>query len=125
MLAGTYVIKERVRARRAPLIEMPPELAGWAGAADIRRLPDDLALHVRRFLQRADRMKDDVAGAGRHCAGGLRREAGRAGAAARDLAGALPGRGAGRAPVPGARSAAPGAEAAQARHAVLHRLPHG
>lgn len=125
MLAGTYVIRERVRARRAAPVAMPPELAGWAAGADIRRLPDDLALHVRRFLQRADRTKDDVR---------ARTAATLAGHVAALVA---PG------PPPGTPAerflSAVLAErrtrelvrlrreqqAAQARHAVLHRLPHG
>jgi uncharacterized RDD family membrane protein YckC len=125
MLAGTYVIKERVRDRPAALIEMPPELAGWAGSADIRRLPDDLAHHVRLFLHGAGRMKDEP-------------RARTATALAGYVAGLVaPG------PLPGTSPerflAAVLAErrsrelvrlrreqqAAQVRHAVLHRLPHG
>ncbi|MCA5894647.1 RDD family protein [Isoptericola sp. NEAU-Y5] len=56
MLAGTYVIRVRGgRGWTAPL-GMPPELAGWARAADIRRLPDGLALAARQFLDRAARL---------------------------------------------------------------------
>ncbi|OLT55422.1 RDD family protein [Cellulosimicrobium sp. CUA-896] len=56
MAAGTYAI--RVRGGRptfAPLA-MPPYLAGWAAHADMRRLPDGLALAARQFLGRADRL---------------------------------------------------------------------
>jgi uncharacterized RDD family membrane protein YckC len=56
MAAGTYAI--RVRGGRptfAPLA-MPPYLAGWATHADMRRLPDGLALAARQFLARADRL---------------------------------------------------------------------
>jgi len=56
MLAGTYVVNERVaRVPTAPVL-MPPELAGWAATADIGRLPDRLAMAVRQFLGRADRL---------------------------------------------------------------------
>jgi len=56
MLAGTYVVNERVaRVPIAPIV-MPPELAGWAVSADIGRLPDRLAMAVRQFLGRAERL---------------------------------------------------------------------
>jgi hypothetical protein len=32
---------------------MPPQLAGWAGRADLAPLPDGLALGIRQFLDRA------------------------------------------------------------------------
>jgi uncharacterized RDD family membrane protein YckC len=50
--AGTYVVRERVRLKLAPPPLMPPELAGWARAADVTALPTGLALAVRQFLQR-------------------------------------------------------------------------
>ena len=52
LLAGTYVINERSGAMSAPPLIMPPELAGWAARTDIRRLPGNLALTGRTFLQR-------------------------------------------------------------------------
>lgn len=51
LLAGTYAASTRAARRTAPIV-MPPELAQWASRADIRRLPDGLALHVRTFLSR-------------------------------------------------------------------------
>jgi uncharacterized RDD family membrane protein YckC len=51
--AGTYVVRERIRLRLAPPPAMPPELAGWAGAADVAALPTGLALAVRQFLARS------------------------------------------------------------------------
>ncbi len=54
--AGTYVVRERVRLRLAPPRPMPPELAGWAGSADVVSLPTPLALGVRQFLGRAPAM---------------------------------------------------------------------
>lgn len=50
--AGTYVVRERVRLRLAAPAAMPPELAHWAGGADIASLPTGLALAVRQFLGR-------------------------------------------------------------------------
>lgn len=53
MLAGTYAARVRGAQRALPPLAMPPELAGWARHADIRRLPDGLALATRQFLGRA------------------------------------------------------------------------
>lgn len=53
LLAGTYAV--RIRGGQRPLapLVMPHELAGWAHHADIRRLPDGVALSARQFLGRA------------------------------------------------------------------------
>jgi uncharacterized RDD family membrane protein YckC len=53
LLAGTYVVRVRGKAAPRAVVPMPPHLAAWAGAADVRRLPDGLALAVRQFLVRA------------------------------------------------------------------------
>lgn len=53
MVAGTYAVRIRGGQRALPPIWMPPHLAGWAHGADIRRLPDGLALSARQFLGRA------------------------------------------------------------------------
>ncbi|ROS78526.1 RDD family protein [Cellulomonas sp. PhB143] len=59
MLAGTYVVRVRgARGGSAPVV-MPPWLAAWAAQADMRRLPDGLALDARRFLGRAPRLNPD------------------------------------------------------------------
>ncbi|TDE96208.1 RDD family protein [Occultella glacieicola] len=51
-LAGTYAVRERgTELAVAPLL-MPPDLGAWAERADLRRLPDNLALHARVFLSR-------------------------------------------------------------------------
>lgn len=56
MLAGTYAIRVRGgRVRVAPIV-MPPHLAAWAAAADMRRLPDGLALACRQFLARTGKL---------------------------------------------------------------------
>jgi uncharacterized RDD family membrane protein YckC len=52
VLAGTYAIRLRGRAPTRAAIDMPPQLAAWAHSADVRRLPDGLALSVRQFLGR-------------------------------------------------------------------------
>lgn len=56
LLAGTHAVRTRGGAMDNATIAMPPELAGWAAQADIRRLPDGLALAVRQFLGRAPRL---------------------------------------------------------------------
>jgi len=53
MLAGTYAVRIRGGQRALPPVMMPPELASWARHADIRRLPDGVALAARQFLGRA------------------------------------------------------------------------
>jgi len=53
MAAGTYVVRDRVRARLPLPVAMPPHLAAWAAAADIARMPDALAMAVRTFLPAA------------------------------------------------------------------------
>lgn len=56
MVAGTYAIRVRGgRGWSVPLV-MPPELAAWAHAADMRRLPDGLALAARQLIDRAPRL---------------------------------------------------------------------
>jgi uncharacterized RDD family membrane protein YckC len=52
VLAGTYAVRVRGRAPARTVIDMPPQLASWAHTADVRRLPDGLALAVRQFLGR-------------------------------------------------------------------------
>ncbi|WP_125774417.1 RDD family protein [Antribacter gilvus] len=56
IVAGTYAIRVRGARQVAAPVVMPPHLAGWAHTADMRRLPDGLALAARRLLGRADRL---------------------------------------------------------------------
>lgn len=56
LLAGTYAVRVRSEERRSRPLVMPQELAGWAAGADIRPLPDSLALAARRFLDRTGSM---------------------------------------------------------------------
>ncbi len=51
--AGTYCVRVRAAQQVGPPLTMPPELARWAGNADIRALPDGVALTARRFIARA------------------------------------------------------------------------
>ncbi|WP_418276207.1 RDD family protein [Isoptericola jiangsuensis] len=56
VLAGTYAVRVRgARGWEQPLV-MAPGLAAWARDADMRRLPDGLALQVRQVLDRAPRL---------------------------------------------------------------------
>ena len=54
--AGTYCVRVRSGEYAGPPLVMPHELAIWASTADIRALPDGLALTARRFLGRAARL---------------------------------------------------------------------
>lgn len=56
VVAGTYVVRDRVTAQLPPPVSMPPHLASWAMSADITQLPDDLAMAVRTFLPAAPTM---------------------------------------------------------------------
>lgn len=72
MLAGTYAMRVRGQRRALPPVEMPPHLAEWASTADVRRLPDGLALTCRMFLSRAPGLHvDSRARLGRDLAGRL------------------------------------------------------
>lgn len=57
LLAGTYVVRTRGAAMFGAQISMPPHLAGWAQHADMRRLPDGLALAARQFLARTESLE--------------------------------------------------------------------
>ncbi len=53
VVAGTYVVRDRVLARLPMPVPMPPHLTAWAQSADISQLPDQLAMSVRTFLPAA------------------------------------------------------------------------
>lgn len=57
LLAGTA--SERTRARALPPAApgLPPGLEGWAGVADVSRLPDRLAARVSRFVRGAQALE--------------------------------------------------------------------
>lgn len=56
MMAGTYVVRERSLGLVDLRVEMPYELAPWARAADVGRLPDGLAMSLRQFLSQSERL---------------------------------------------------------------------
>ncbi|SHK04977.1 Uncharacterized membrane protein YckC, RDD family [Pseudonocardia thermophila] len=56
LLAGTVVVRDRVRTPAGAAIGMPPMLADWASSLALSQLPDSLALSVRQFLVRAPEM---------------------------------------------------------------------
>lgn len=51
-LAGTYVVRDRVRLTLPEPPGMPPELVPWALGTDIGVIPDGLAVAIRQFLAR-------------------------------------------------------------------------
>lgn len=53
LLAGTYVVQERLRAPRPVRAEVPAHLADWARGADVGRLGAPLLQEIRGFLPRA------------------------------------------------------------------------
>ncbi|WP_236683093.1 RDD family protein [Demequina globuliformis] len=59
MLAGTFAMRTRGAPKPQPPVPMPAHLAPWATSADIRRLPDGLALTSRTFLMRAPQLRPD------------------------------------------------------------------
>ncbi len=60
MLVGTYSMRTRGGRKALPPVVMPFGLADWAATADVRRLPDGLALTARLFLARANEMTPDA-----------------------------------------------------------------
>ncbi len=60
VLAGTYAVRVRGSELAVAPLLMPPDLAGWAELADIRRLPDGLALEARLFLSRTSALDPGV-----------------------------------------------------------------
>ncbi len=66
LLAGTVVVRDRVRVQAHVVAVMPPPLAGWARTLELAGLPDPLALSVRQFVARAPGLtpaaREDVGG---------------------------------------------------------------
>ena len=60
MLVGTYAMRTRGGRAALPPVQMPFGLSSWAREADVRRLPDGLALTARLFLARAREMTPDA-----------------------------------------------------------------
>lgn len=60
LAAGTYVVRERVPLTLRGPVPMPPPLAAWAAAADVRPLPAGLAVGIRQFLARAVEIRPEA-----------------------------------------------------------------
>jgi uncharacterized RDD family membrane protein YckC len=60
LVAGTFVVRERVPRQHVVPAFMPPQLAHWASTLDLSRLPDELALAARGFLGRSAQLRPDA-----------------------------------------------------------------
>jgi len=60
LLAGTVVVRERVRTQPAPVPAMPAALAPWAATLDLTGLTDELTMTVRSFLARSGELDPAV-----------------------------------------------------------------
>jgi uncharacterized RDD family membrane protein YckC len=60
LLAGTYVVRDRVRLPLEPPPAPRPVLASWARGADIGVLPDALVVAARQFLLRAPQLMPEA-----------------------------------------------------------------
>lgn len=60
LVAGTFVLQERVPRQQVAAVPMPPPLAAWAATLDLSRLPDDLALAARGYLGRAPQLRPEA-----------------------------------------------------------------
>ena len=60
LLAGTYAASMRGAKSTMLPLGMPPELTNWIQNADLRPLPDALALQARQFLHRTYRFPPSV-----------------------------------------------------------------
>jgi uncharacterized RDD family membrane protein YckC len=61
LLAGTFVIRERVPPQRTVNVHMPPPLATWAARQQVSALPNDLALAMRQYLSRVHELTPQAA----------------------------------------------------------------
>jgi uncharacterized RDD family membrane protein YckC len=57
LMAGTYSERTRTPKLPPPAPPIPPVLSGWAGVADVARLPDRLSRRIAQFVQNADAMQ--------------------------------------------------------------------
>ena len=56
LIAGTYSQYERVAKLPETTFGLPVQLIGWAGVADVARLPDGLSRRIAQFLAQAPRL---------------------------------------------------------------------
>lgn len=56
LMAGTYSRNERLARDTRVVAVLPPGLEGWAGVADVARLPDGTARRVAAFVQQEARL---------------------------------------------------------------------
>ncbi|RSM71484.1 RDD family protein [Kibdelosporangium aridum] len=61
MLAGTFVVRERIPEQAVAPVYMPPPLAGWATTQNVSGLPNDLALAIRQYLGRLHELAPEAA----------------------------------------------------------------
>ena len=52
LVAGTYVVRDKIGLVLPAPVPMPPQLARWAHSADIAPLPEALAISIRQLLGR-------------------------------------------------------------------------
>lgn len=60
LVAGTYVVRDKLDLRLPPPVTMPVPLASWARTADIAPLPEGLAVAIRQLLGRLDTLGPDA-----------------------------------------------------------------
>ncbi len=60
LVAGTYVVRDKVSLVLPAPVTMPPHLAHWAHAADIAPLPQGLAISIRQLLGRGTDLSPDA-----------------------------------------------------------------
>lgn len=59
MLAGTFVLQERLRVPPAHRYQVPPSLQEWVRGADVGRLPLAVLQDIRSFLPRAEQLNPE------------------------------------------------------------------
>lgn len=59
LIAGSYSQHERVDRAETPVFGVPVELTGWAGIADVARMPDPLSRRISQFLAQAAKLSPD------------------------------------------------------------------
>ena len=60
LVAGTYVVRDKIGLVLPAPAPMPPQLAHWAHAADIAPLPEGLAISIRQLLGRGADLSPDA-----------------------------------------------------------------